>query len=300
MAQVVDPSNPVPVSLPLDRRSSSWRVLAEPVVFFGGGRALLLQVAHPSVAAGVEQHSTYATDPWARLFRTVDVMTKLSFGPSPVSDRQVVLLDRLHRGVVGTTSHGETYDARDPALLVWVWATLVDTALRCYELVFTPLTPATRDRYYEEAKLVAHACGVPPGGCPTSWEDFQAYMAGMVEDELRVTPEALRVAHATMVPPLPSPLRSVVAPFHQLVTAGLLPEPVRTQFGLSWDEQRQRSLDRFFAVAGVAMRATPRPVRELPTRRTLEREAPLHLGWLQRHGARLTQRRMVELERREG
>ena len=35
----------------------------------GGGRALLMQVAHPLVAAGVAEHSGYREDPWKRLER---------------------------------------------------------------------------------------------------------------------------------------------------------------------------------------------------------------------------------------
>ena len=283
-------------SLPFDRRSVSWRVAAEPVVFLGGGRALLLQVAHPKVAAGVEQHSTYATDPWARLFRTVDVMTKLAFGSPEVSEQQSRLLDRMHSRVVGTTSDGEPYDARDPELLLWVWATLCDTALLVYERVFPPLSVSERARYYEEWKLVAHACGVPEGTCPSTWDDFRAYVDRVIRDDLRATPEARKVVHATMVPPLPSPLRQIAAPAHQLVTAGLFPAALRTQFGVEWDARRRRRLRALFTQIRVVMAVTPRPARELPSRYTLRREEPLRIPWLQRHGAKLTERRLAELD----
>lgn len=291
------PASHVPSSLPLDRRSLSWRVAAEPVALLGGGRALLLQVAHPKVAAGVEQHSSYASDPWGRLFRTVDVMTKLSFGSPQVSAEQALLLDRMHRRVVGTTSSGDAYDARDPELLLWVWATLADTALLCYERVFTPLTATEREQYLEEWKLVAHACGVPEGACPATWDDFEAYVARVISDELQITPEARRVAHATMVPPLPWPFAPLVTPHHQLVTVGLLPAPLRTELGVAWDRRDQGRFDRFFAVLGAAMRATPRAVRELPTSGTLRRRGPLQFPCLQRHGAKLTSRRMAVLDR---
>lgn len=282
--------------LPFDRTSVSWRVNAEPVAFLGGGRALLLQVAHPKVAAGVEQHSTYATDPWARLFRTVDVMLKLSFGTPEVSAEQARLLERMHRGVVGTTSEGSPYRALDPDLLLWVWATLCDTALRMYELVFDPLTVADRDRYYDEWKSVAEACGVPHGGCPERWEDFQPFIDRVVAEDLRVTPEARKVAHATAVPPLPWPLRRFAAGPHQLFTAGLLPPSVRDGYGFAWDERRERRLRRLVAVVRAQMRLTPRPVRDLGARWIVRRDEPLRFAWLQRHGAKLTARRMAELE----
>ena len=73
--------------------SVTWRVNGESVLLAGGGRALLLQVAHPSVAAGVEQHSSYDTDPWGRLIRTLDVVTKITFGDSEASARAVIRPD---------------------------------------------------------------------------------------------------------------------------------------------------------------------------------------------------------------
>src|SRR6478752_75236 len=101
----------VPDQLPLGRQSVSWRVNAEPVVFAGGGRALLMQVARPGGGAGVEQHSTYARDPWGRLFRTVDIMMKLSFGTPAESARQQRVLHAMHRKVKGTTDFGQSYSA---------------------------------------------------------------------------------------------------------------------------------------------------------------------------------------------
>jgi uncharacterized protein (DUF2236 family) len=287
---------PVPDTLPLSRRSVSWKVLAEPVAFFGGGRAVLLQVAHPKVGAGVEQHSTYATDPWARLFRTVDVMAKLSFAPLAVSAQQARLLEAMHQRVTGATDDGEPYAALDPALLVWVWATLVETGLLMYERVFPALTLAERDQYYEEWKLVAYGCGVPRGGCPTSWDDFESYVARTVDEELRATPAARSVAHATMVPPLPWPLNRLSAGPQQLVTIGTFPPSLRDGFGFVWDGGRDRRLRWFFGATTFVMRLTPRYLRQAGFRYVVRRDEPLQFPWLQRRGAALTARRMATFE----
>ena len=273
----------------------SWRVNAEPVAFLGGGRALLLQVAHPKVAAGVEQHSTYATDPWGRLFRTVDVMAKLAFASPEVSTAQAKLLERMHRRVNGVTDDGESYSALDPDLLLWVWATLSDTALLMYELVRRPLSPEKQACYYEESKLVAQACGVPPEICPPTLDDFKAYFDRVVAEDLRVTAAGRSVAHATMVPPLPRPLGQVAAGPNQLVTAGLLPPNVRAGFGFEWDDHRERELRRFLRRFATVNRWTPRVVRELGMRHVVQRDKPLRFGWLQRRGAELTARRMAEI-----
>ena len=281
--------------LPLSRQSVSWRVNAEPVALLGGGRALLLQVAHPKVAAGVEQHSTYATDPWGRLFRTVDVMAKLAFGSPEVSAAQAALLERMHRRVNGVTDDGEPYSALDADLLLWVWATLSDTALLMYESVRRPLSADKRARYYEESKLVAHACGVPADACPPTLDDFRAYFDRVVAEDLRVTAAGRAVAHATMVPPLPRPLGSVAAGPNKLVTAGLLPPTVRAEFGFKWNHHREREFRRFLRRFSSVNRLAPRTVRELGMRHVVTRDKPLQFAWLQRRGAELTARRMAEI-----
>lgn len=292
---VVTSGRELPTALPLGRDSMAWRVNSEPAVFAGGGRALLLQVAHPGVAAGVAQHSSYASDPWGRFFRTVDVMMKLSFGSKEVSARQVRVLARMHRRVVGVDETGKKYDAMDPALQLWVWATLVDTSALMYELVHGALTPDEKDRFYQESKLVAYGCGVPEGACPAGWSDFQAYVDRVVAEDLRVTDAARSVAHASMVPPLPAPFDRLSAPPNQLVTVGLLPVRVREQYGFEWDTTKERQLRRLLAVIGASQRVTPRPVRELGARTALSRERPLRIPWLQRHGAAMTARRLAEL-----
>jgi uncharacterized protein (DUF2236 family) len=280
----------VPDHLPVGRDSILWAVNAEPAALLGGGRALLMQVAHPGVGAGVEQHSTYADDPWGRLFRTVDVMLKLTFADAAESARQSRKLERMHRRVQGETELGERYSAFDVDLQIWVWATLVDTALLVYELVQRPLSSAERERYYAESKLTAYGCGAPVGSCPETWADFQAYIERVVASDLEVTRSARAVATATMTPPLPlpGPLAGVVADEHQLVTVGLMPPSLREQYGFEWDEDRQRRMEQRFRLYRFVSRLTPAPVRQLNSQIAVRRKKPLRIGWLQRRGAELT------------
>ena len=299
MVDVTKPSSrakPVPTSLPLGRDTIYWQVMSEPAIFAGGGRALLMQVAHPGVGAGVEQHSSYASDPWGRFFRTMDVMMKLSFGTPEASARQSRMLAKMHQRVVGVAEDGSKYSAMDAVLQRWVWATLVDSALVVYELVRTPLTPTEKARYYDESKLMAYGCGVPVGSCPETWADFQSYIDGVVADDLAVGHAARSVAHATMVPPLPEPLGRLVTVPHQLVTVGLLAPSLRDAFGLEWDDRKERSLKRWIAGAKVTSGVLPRPVRELAARFTVAQRKPLRIGWLQRRGTALTAQRMAQFE----
>lgn len=241
----------------------SWRINREAAILAGGGRALLLQVAHPRVAAGVEQHSDYATDPWGRLYRTLDTTYKISFGDAATSARASAKLQGRHRLVKGTDDSGASYSASDPNLLLWVWATLVETSLTVYERCFATLAEGERERYYEEQQLFALACGVPDGGWPDDLAAFRDYYAGMLADGLHVSRSARAVAAAIARPRLPRALRPAMAP-NTLLTFGLLPAALRAEYGYAWGPERERLLRATLAGLRVAGRLTPRAVRELP------------------------------------
>src|SRR5215207_10533073 len=70
-----------------------WRVDREAAVFLGAGRALLLQLAHPWVAAGIAEHSTTLADPIGRFHRTFAIMFTLVFGSL---DQACAVARRLH------------------------------------------------------------------------------------------------------------------------------------------------------------------------------------------------------------
>src|SRR5437016_11697134 len=98
--------------------SLTWRVNREGALLLGGGRALLLQVAHPLVAAGVAQHSNYREDPWGRLYRTLDTVTTIVFGTNEESEEAADRLRRVHSRVTGKADDGRPYEANDPDLLM--------------------------------------------------------------------------------------------------------------------------------------------------------------------------------------
>ncbi len=204
------------------------------MVFACGGRALLMQVAHPLVAAAVAQHSSYEQDPWLRLRRTLQVMGRLIFGSPPESQRRARSLMKLHGSISGRTAEGTEYRASEPALLAWVWATLVDTALVAFEQSRGPLGDAERNRYYDEQKLIAGACGVPGSSCPSTICDFEDYLERTVSEDLRVSRDAKEIAGAVLRPPLREPFGAfATGPLH-LLTVGLLPASIRDGYGFSW------------------------------------------------------------------
>jgi uncharacterized protein (DUF2236 family) len=232
-------------------RSVTRRLTAERVMVLGGGRALLMQVAHPLVAAGVSDHRDPDRVPWDRLWGTLDAVLTIVFGDgdqvSAVGDR----IASIHRRVVGERE-GRPYRALDHELLTWVHATLVDSAIVTWERLVRPMHSSTRARYYEEMKAFAGVFGVPQDALPADLGAFDRYLAAVVPS-LDVTPEARRLASNVLSPPTPPALRPAVA-LHRLVTVGLLPPELRRGFGLSWSAAQERS---FSVLAGLLRGGVP-------------------------------------------
>ncbi len=255
--------------------SVTWRVNRESVLLLGGGRALLLQVAHPSVGAGVAQHSSYREDPWGRLSRTLDVTRRIVFGDTETAMRASLHLQGVHEHVQGTVEDGrhagDAYDARDHQLLLWVWATLVESALLIYTRYVGPLKVADVETYYEEQKRFLAACGAPAGTAPETFAQFMAWYDATIEETLEVTPAARDVAGAILRPSrLPLPLRPVFDVLN-LATVGLLSPTLRDAYALGWGPQRERLLGASTSVVRRLMPLLPSLVREQPAARSADR-----------------------------
>jgi uncharacterized protein (DUF2236 family) len=258
--------------------SVTWRVGREGALLLGGGRALILQVAHPLVAAGVAEHSNYREDPWGRLYRTLDLTTRAVFGDTRTAAEAAARLGRVHRRVRGRTrapagrfAAGTPYAASDPELLMWVHATLVDTALLFYDRYVRRLTIGERQRYYEEQKALAEAFGVPRERQPADYAEFNEYLAAMLESDAIAVTDTLRdVVDAVLKPRLPLPARPLVEPL-ALVTVGTLPERLRAELGLGWGPYRARLLGASAAAVRTALPLLPGLMRELPPARRADR-----------------------------
>lgn len=236
---------------PFGPQSITWRIHREPVLLLGGGRALLLQIAHPLVAAGVAAHSDFRRHPLERLRRTLAVMHTITFGTAAEARRAYRRVDAIHGAVQGRTrirdagvAPGTPYTARDPELLFWVYATLVDTALEVYDRYVVRLTPAERERYYDESKRTAAIFAIPDRLVPRRFTAFRDYMQSMLSPDgpLRVGETAKEIAAAILRPPIPY-VPAVVFDALNLVTAGLLPSRLRAAFQLEWSPARQLLFD---------------------------------------------------------
>jgi uncharacterized protein (DUF2236 family) len=238
-------------------------VNGEAVLLLGGPRALILQVAHPQVAAGVAQHSSYRTDPWGRLLRTLDASLTIGFGSPEESRAAARALRRAHARVTGTDDRGEPYSALDPELLLWVQATLIDTALLFYERYVRELSASELARYYQQMRTLGEPYGLPREHMPSNAAAFRRYFARTVEAELRVTDTTRDVADAVLNPDLPRaawPVRELT----RLVTVGTLPEGLRADLGLEWGPGRERLLNSSQAAIRRVLPVLPGQLRRLP------------------------------------
>lgn len=250
--------------------SVSWRVDRELVVLAGGSCALLMQAAHPSVAAGVVQHSTYATDPFGRLLRTLESSFAVVFGDRSEAEAALRRVNAIHAVVRGRRADGAAYSALDPEALLWVHATLVDTALRVYGRFVAPLRPEDEQRYHEESARVGMALGIPEARMPATLVELRDWLRGMIASgEVRVTPDARRIAR-TVLYPSRFPPRLAWDAAH-LVSLSTLPPELRRQYGIPWNPRRERGMERLAAVSRSLLPFLPSIARVAAQARAADR-----------------------------
>lgn len=250
--------------------SVSWRIDRELVVLAGGSCALLMQAAHPSVAAGVAEHSTYATDPFGRLLRTLTSSFDVVFGSRADAETTLRRVNAIHAAVRGTRPDGTPYSALEPEALLWVHATLVDTALRVYDRFVAPISEADAQRYHAESAAVAVRLGVPESIVPPTIGELRAWMAAMIDGgTVRVAPQAREIA-ATVLYPVRFAPRLAWDAAH-LVSIATLPAGLRRQYGLRWSPARDAGMVRIAAASRRLLPLVPSVLRHAPQARAADR-----------------------------
>jgi uncharacterized protein (DUF2236 family) len=248
--------------------SPFWRVNREWLMVLSGPRALLLELAHPLVAAGVAQYSNYKGDPLGRLVRTIRMMTDINFGTGTLAKRAAQRVGRCHVPVTGTLATdvgpylaGTPYQAHDPLLKLWVLATLVDSIWATHDLFLRPLALAEKHAYYADTQILARAFGIPPELMPPTYDDFLNYMDAMLtSDTLTVGDDARNIVDALFHAPGLGPLIRLGS----FASIGLLPQRLRDDYSFEWDAGRDRWLHRWAALARGIWPHLPLPLRAHP------------------------------------
>lgn len=241
--------------------SVTWRLNRERVLLLGGQRALVMQVAHPRIAAGVDDHSDFRERPLRRLARTYVLSLDAVFGDTPTALGAIGRINERHAGV-----RGLGYSARDPELLAWVWATLVDSSVLSYELFVTALTDGEKEAFYRETGAQARLLGTPDGALPRDFAGLRAYVDEMVRTELRADATVRGVVGDTLYPPRLRHLWPLLAT-QALVTTGLLPARLRAELGLPWSLRRRAAFELLVRAVRSTVPRLPRALREVPQAR---------------------------------
>jgi uncharacterized protein (DUF2236 family) len=250
--------------------SKTWEIAREAIVFLGGGRAALLQTAHPFVAHAIEQHSKTKSDPQGRFRRTFENVFAMVFGDldaALTSARRVHALHERIRGKlsehVGRFSKESPYAANEEAALLWVHATLCESSVYVYERVVRPLSLAEKEAYYAETRLFAYLFGIPDSVLPRDWKAFAEYNRRMWEsDTLCVGRPAGEIAEYLFRPAHPA--LKPLADWYRLMTAGLLPERIRRQYGFEYGLAERALFETSLRALRAVHPSLPSRLRYLP------------------------------------
>jgi uncharacterized protein (DUF2236 family) len=259
----------------------SFRINAERVLIIAWLRAILLQLAHPLIAAGVAEHSTFrggSTSALFRLHQTIRAMLAISFGTPAQRQAAIDGIRAIHRRVrgrlpdaCGPFAAGTQYSAEDSDLLLWVLATLIDSILLVYEQLVAPLTPDERDRYCAESADVAVALGADAKTTPRSWERLRVYIEQRYASGEIVVGARARALAASLVTPFTGSVgRLAATPILSLVAAGPLPPGIRSQYGFAWNPARQRRYLRLIDLFCAARSILPRRITWWKAARSLD------------------------------
>jgi uncharacterized protein (DUF2236 family) len=236
-------------------------------VLLGWSRAILLQFAHPLIAAGVYDHSTFRTNPWAavqRLRQTVRAMLALTFGGETDAERTIEHIRAIHRRVRGELAHavgpfpaGTPYSAEDPSLVLWVHATLLESVPLFYELLVGPLGEPEHDAYCRDAAPVAVALGASAEDVPMSRRALNEYLERVYSSgEIVVGAQARELATRVV-----APFGTLAAPatlLTRLLTVGTLPPHVRRDYEFPWTARDERLFELLVPKVRLIRKLVPR------------------------------------------
>jgi uncharacterized protein (DUF2236 family) len=260
---IMPPSGDWP-SLAPHRGTITWRYAGDARLLVAAGYALLLQVSHPTVGAGVSEHSRFRDDPWGRLLRTLDYTYTIVYGGPQAAGEMGRRIHSFHTQIRGTGPDGQRYHALEPQAYAWVHATLAEAIVAAHERFGRPLTDEQRRQFWSEWRSLGRLLGVREADLPRDWLGFRDYLEEMVDGTLQHTPAVDDVLEALARPTPPplallrepgwAPIRAPLGHVLGLTTVGMLTPALRRRFGVSWTRANDLELR---ALGAVLRSATP-------------------------------------------
>jgi uncharacterized protein (DUF2236 family) len=240
-------------------------------MILGGPRALLMQLAHPLIAAAVAEHSDFRERPWLRLWKTLDVMALLVFGTERQRRRALALVERTHdrvrgrlRDPAGPWPAGTGYSAHDRAAQAWVLFTLADTSEVVFERFVRGFHPGEREALWAGWRWLGLEFGIPPRLLPERYGAYRARLGETLDGDLLAVSDATRaLAGAVLRPKTPWLPAGTWAPAVSL-TAALLPARLRQAYELRFGARERFEAALWTGSQRVTWRLVPRARRALP------------------------------------
>jgi uncharacterized protein (DUF2236 family) len=291
MSKTVLPADQELPALVVGPRSITWRRASDSRTLLAAGYALVLQVAHPTVGAGVAEHSSYKEDPWGRLVRTLDFTNSLIYAEPPVAAAVARRIRSLHTRIKGVRADGSRYHALEPVAYAWVHATLFEAIASAHARFGNPLRREQKEQFWAEWRRLGRLLGIRERDLPATHEGFQDYFDAMVADVLEDNESVHGVIDSLgefASPPLP---RYMVPAWKlgaipagrvlHLATVGMLPPMLRKRFCLGWTRTQELELRAMGSASRAATPLMPRSLRIV---------GPSYLRWREeaRAGARAT------------
>jgi uncharacterized protein (DUF2236 family) len=238
----------------------------EGVLALGGLRALLLQLAHPAVGTGVANHSTFAANPVGRLHHTLTYIYVVASDDRQLVGRVARSIGRQHAPVRSAPDARTAYDARDPALQLWVAATIHDTAVRMAELAWGPLPEALERELLARNAALGTSLGLPADDWPTDPTAFRAYVDAALAD-LVFDDATIGVVRELLAPSAAPRWVRAAMPLLTALTAPSMPQHLREQLDLTASPAAARRMRGAIRIAAPLYRALPARIRRLPASR---------------------------------
>lgn len=261
----------------LDDDAFSHRITGDARLYLSAGYALVMQAAHPTIGACAREHSELREDPWGLLLQTVDYLYMVT-----LSGRDAAEVGRRMREVQDRTCGADPaggYQGLDPEALAWVHATLIEATVSGYLRFVGPLSRSEVQRFYSEWMPLGRLLGIGEADLPADWDGFCDYFDRMVADRLErneTVDEVIATLDAREPPPIPVVaelwplLRLAPARALRVATLGLLPEPLRSRFDLSWGRREELELRGMSRGSRLITPLLPKALVEV---------GPAHLSW---------------------
>jgi len=244
-----------------------WRVHRERALLLSAPAVVLMQLAHPLVAAAIAEHTNRERSVVERAGATIGLNLAVIFGDHNQAERAAMHVRDLHTAIrgkllaaVGTFPAGSSYRADDPELLRWGHATIVWAGLEAYERFVGSLRPADQDQYVAEMRFFGQAFGADEASLPSTRDGLRAYVFNVLDDALAIGELGQREAREILWPGGTFGERASGRVL-RVVSAGLLPDTVRRGFALPWSTGRRAAFSSVAAMTRAAVRTMPRSRR---------------------------------------